>query len=386
MRNLTLHRFIAAALVVVMFTFMTAPARALDTEHRQKAEAALAKALDYLRKTQNADGSWTPKPGPAVTALVAAGMFADPSVKPDDPSATKALNYVLSRQKESGGIYDQILENYNTSISLMALGRAPQTQKVTAAINKAHDYLRNLQWADGKTDPSGKPIEPGHPWYGGAGYGGHGRPDLSNTAMMIAGLNDSGLACEDPAYQRAMAFITSLQGTPTNTAFGDQIQPNGGFIYASSTDKEHIGELETKVEPGTTEGPAGKSRLRTYGSMTYAGFMSYLYAQLDRQDPRVMDAYGWIQRNYTLEENPGVGMQGYYYYLHMMSRALTAWGEPALVTADGKQHDWANELIDKLVSLQREDGSWVNDKDRWMEGDPSLVTAYAVLTLQHALQ
>ncbi|MCH7925963.1 MAG: hypothetical protein IIC51_10560 [Planctomycetes bacterium] len=38
-----------------------------------------------------------------------------------------------------------------------------------------------------------------------------------------------------------------------------------------------------------------------------------------------------------------------------------------------------------LVSLQRDDGSWVNDADRWYEGNPQLVTAYALLALQTAL-
>ena len=120
MKNLPTNRLVAAAVVVVMFTgFAATPARALDTEHRRKAEAALGKAFDYLRKSQNADGSWTPKPGPAVTALAVAGMLGSPETKPDDPTVAKALDYILSRQKETGGIYDQILENYNTSISLM---------------------------------------------------------------------------------------------------------------------------------------------------------------------------------------------------------------------------------------------------------------------------
>jgi len=36
------------------------------------------------------------------------------------------------------------------------------------------------------------------------------------------------------------------------------------------------------------------------------------------------------------------------------------------------------------VALQRPDGSWVNEADRWMEGDPNLVTAYSVIALQIA--
>jgi squalene-hopene/tetraprenyl-beta-curcumene cyclase len=29
------------------------------------------------------------------------------------------------------------------------------------------------------------------------------------------------------------------------------------------------------------------------------------------------------------------------------------------------------------------DGSWVNENPRWMEGDPNLVTAYALLALAY---
>jgi squalene-hopene/tetraprenyl-beta-curcumene cyclase len=32
----------------------------------------------------------------------------------------------------------------------------------------------------------------------------------------------------------------------------------------------------------------------------------------------------WLRGNYTLEENPGMGPQGYFYYLHLMTKALTA--------------------------------------------------------------
>jgi squalene-hopene/tetraprenyl-beta-curcumene cyclase len=124
--------------------------------------------------------------------------------------------------------------------------------------------------------------------------------------------------------------------------------------------------------------------------MTYAGFKSYLYARLDRDDPRVRDALKWIRNHYTLEHNPGMPenqkLHGYYYYLMVFSRALDAWGATYIETPDGKQHDWANELIDKLAAIQNADGSWQNKADRWMEGDTNLVTCYALIALQHALR
>ncbi|QNN22099.1 hypothetical protein HED60_07380 [Planctomycetales bacterium ZRK34] len=392
---MTAPRLFASTLAAaLLMATLAAPSFALDAEHRAKAEAAIAKATAWLKSQQSAEGSWSPKYGPAVTGLIVAGMLDGQNPDPTDPALAKAIDYILAHQKPDGGIYDQILGNYNTSICLMALGRLPDQDKVAPNIKKAQDYLRNLQWA-GQEDPDGETIDPDHRWYGGAGYGGHGRPDLSNTATMIAGLHDSGLVCTDPAYVRAMSFISQLQGTKTNTKFGDQIEPGGGFIYSVSQGKDKMDQLETKA--GTVVDSTGKSRLRTYGSMTYAGFMSYLYAELDRDDSRVQDAYNWLRRNYTLQQNPGMvddastqqdeRRQGYYYYMHMLSRALNAWGDPTITDADGNKHNWPNELIDKLVSLQKSDGHWINDDHpRWAEADPNLATAYAILALQHALQ
>ena len=49
---------------------------------------------------------------------------------------------------------------------------------------------------------------------------------------------------------------------------------------------------------------------------------------------------------------------------------------------DGRERDWVRELKDKLVSLQRTDGSWVNDDGHWWEDEPILVTSYALLALR----
>jgi squalene-hopene/tetraprenyl-beta-curcumene cyclase len=123
--------------------------------------------------------------------------------------------------------------------------------------------------------------------------------------------------------------------------------------------------------------------------MTYAGFKSYLYANLDRDDPRVQLAYDWIRRHYMLEENPGMGMQGYYYYLLTFSRALDAWGLPTIeiYTEDGVEtRDWANDLVDQLAKQQNPDGSFKVEHPRWMEDNPVLITSYALLALQEAIR
>ena len=37
--------------------------------------------------------------------------------------------------------------------------------------------------------------------------------------------------------------------------------------------------------------------------------------------------------------------------------------------AKGEKHDWRKELTAALAKRQKDNGSWVNSADRWMEGD-----------------
>jgi squalene-hopene/tetraprenyl-beta-curcumene cyclase len=89
----------------------------------------------------------------------------------------------------------------------------------------------------------------------------------------------------------------------------------------------------------------------------------------------------WLAKNYTLEENPGMGPQGYYYYLHLMTKALNA-ARFETFNNGTRQIDWRREVAMKLINLQKNDGSWQNDNGRWWEKDSNLVTAYAVMSLE----
>ena len=107
-----------------------------------------------------------------------------------------------------------------------------------------------------------------------------------------------------------------------------------------------------------------------------------MYAKLSPDDPRVVAVKEWLGKNYTVSENPGLGDQGLYYYYHAMPKALAAANVSALKLADGGEADWRKDLGEKLLSLQRSDGSWQNPNGRWMESNPVLVTAYIVLALE----
>ncbi len=118
--------------------------------------------------------------------------------------------------------------------------------------------------------------------------------------------------------------------------------------------------------------------------MTYSGLKSMIYAGLKQDDPRVKAAIGYIKDHYTLDENPGQGQRGLYYYYQTFAKAMALLGQPIFVDSKGREHDWRAELAAALAKRQESNGGWVNRDDRFMEGDPNIVTSYGLLALAAA--
>jgi squalene-hopene/tetraprenyl-beta-curcumene cyclase len=349
----------------------------------QTAQTTADKALAYLKSKQKPDSGWQDEADPpGVTALVLRAFMSDDKYDADQPFLEKGFDKLLSYQMDSGGIYKDTLACYNTAIAISALAASKEVEYRGAMI-KGVDYLRTLQWSDNIQGvpnevkvASDKDVK-----YGGFGYGKRARPDLSNTQMALDALHDAGIKPDDPAFQAALKFATRCQNsseTNEQTWAGD----DGGFIYTPADGGSS--------NAGEYTGLAGRRMLRSYGSMTYAGLKSMIYAGLSHDDSRVKAAWDWISKNFTVDENPGMAalgpenaQGGLYYYFYTMARALSAYGQPAIVDPLGAKHDWRIALITKIAALQRPDGSFVGER-KWMEDNPVLVTAYTVIALEQA--
>ncbi len=369
--------------VLFALALLLAPALA-RANTADSAQAQIDRGLDFLKAQQQPDGSWEqPADPPAVSALVLKAFMGDSKYDADQPFLEKGFDKLLSYQKPDGGIYRDLLANYNTAISISALAASkeaeyqPQEQKALA-------YLRRLQWNDTIDKlPERQQVPSTDPRYGGFGYGKRERPDGSNLQIALDALHDAGVKPSDPAFVAAVAFVSHLQNRSESNNqpwAGD----DGGFIYTDADGgSSPAGEYKT---------PDGRTMFRSYGSMTYAGLKSMIYAGLTRDDPRVQAAWSWITHNWTWDENPGlklgpgnVSESGLYYYFHTASRALHAYGQPIVTDSQGVKHDWRAELTAKLASLQKADGSWVG-QSKWMESNPVIATSFAVLSLQEVQQ
>lgn len=341
-------------------------------------ERAMTTGVAYLKSQQQPEGHWGDPKVPAISALALASILRDPGFDREAELPEwidKGYQYIRSCQKSDGGIYGKGLATYNTSTSIMAL-IALGDKEDEQLILKARAFLINQQtdWGNkGETDDQ---------FDGGIGYGGsYAHSDMSNTYLAMEAIFHTKQLATDTAngkqpkldWEAALEFVSRCQNLPetNDQAFAsDDAENKGGFVYFPGDSKAGEQELAD-----------GTIALRSYGSMSYAGLLSFIYADLEKDDPRIVAVMDWLSRNYTLAENPGLGQQGLYYYYQTIAKALSAVGVDKLTLPDGREADWRAELSRKLLATQREDGSWINENSRWWENDPVLVTSYTVLSL-----
>jgi len=334
----------------------------------EQLDRAVARAIAFLQQVQADDGSFSASSGPGVTAIVAAALLRS-GRSPHEPMVARALAYLQGHRHEDGGIYQNgsRYKNYETSLAIVAFQLANRDGRYDQLLADAERFVKQQQW----DEDEGHEISSMS--FGGAGYGSQSRPDLSNTSFLVEALHSLGRGEDDPAMQKALLFISrcqNLESEHNTSPFAAKVN-DGGFYYTVAAGGQS--------QAGTT--PEGG--LRSYGSMTYAGLKSMIYAGVSKDDPRVKAAYDWIRRHYTLKENPGMGNSGLFYYYHTFAKALDAMGEETVTDAAGKAHDWRADLAHQLIALQNTDGSWVNSNSRWLEGDPNLVTGYSLLALSY---
>ncbi len=311
----------------------------------------LDRGIAWLLARQEADGSWRGRDvqlfslGPALTGFVlhAFSFARDGSVPP--AAIDRALAFLRQGVTEDGAASASDYPCYSTALALLAFRRhRPEGWEEIA--RRLEAALRRLQLDE---DEGWTPADPE---YGGWGFGRPTGPrdphrlDISVTRFVVEALAPAGP--QDPALQKARAFVERLQG------------PDGGFHF-------------TPLDPVYNKAGEQDGRRRSYGSPTVDGLLAL--SRLGSDPTRLRDAGAWLQRNFNEFACPGFpeghrpdwprGLVGYW-------RA----GAARVVDPERKRR-----IALVVAAEQRPDGSWRNAVELMNEHDPLLATALAVLAL-----
>ena len=353
------------------------PAGTIDVSLRNEVEAAIDRGLAWLAAHQQKDGAWSDTQFPALTALPLQAFALRANPRHKDVSA-RACAFIMTCVQEDGGIYRTVpgrkgggLSNYNTAICMTAL-HATGNPDYTRTVQAAREFIAGAQHFG---DDS---------YAGGFGYDrstGRAYADLLNTFYAARAMRETqdvedkrpaGEKRVDINWAETVKFIEQMQNKP-----GADKDDSGGFFYKPGESKA-----------GTTTNEAGVVVFRSYASITYAGLLALVYANVSREDTRVVSAMDWAARHWSLEENPGMGAQGLYFFYNVLSKSLAASGRDLVPRPGADPVNWRMALADKLVKMQKIEadtgqGYWTNENGRFWEQNPVLCTAYAILALQY---
>ena len=373
----------------------TPKGRGLDAELVSRAEDAVGSAVSWLVAQQSPSGSWSNPSFPALTGLPvwALSRSGQAGIATNiEQGVAYILACVSTNGIHDGAIFKEVqgrkgggLANYNTAICMTAL-HAVGDRRLTPVVLKAREFLARSQY-----------LQKGQ-HYGGMGYDpptGRAYTDLSNSYLGYEAMRLTqdvedlrpGGKTVDMNWKAAQEF---MQGCHNDSSFNaaswasSDAGEKGGFAYRPD---------EYRKNSGAYTNEAGEVKFRSMPGMTYAGLLSYIYAGVDRADPRVKATVAWIQANWQLDRgnrNPDMAgkaeeREGLFYMYNILAKGLHAYGQDTLTLADGRTINWREALIRKLLALQNPDGFWVNDNNRYWEGDPVLVTAYSLLALETVL-
>lgn len=324
-----------------------------DQQLREGVKKALTRGCDFLKRTQEADGSWSAQGGTLLkfrdgfTSLAVLAQI-NSDIPVESAEVQRGLDYL--RRRPIGGS-DGITGVYETSLIIMALCAAEQYDRDLPRIQLLSTALENAQIRNGETAGL---------WNYNLSGGGGG--DASNGQYAVLALRDAayaGATVSRKTWERIHEYWTTAQN------------PDGGWGYNSSQ-------------------PASR------GSMTVAGLSTVAITTRLLQDDSNVGADGrpdccwtpppnlamengrkWMSEHFSVSTNPGYN-NWYYYYLYGLERA----GRMSSVRFFGN-YDWYRRGAKVLVAAQLPAGEWLSQDGN--ERDPVLNTAMSLLFLSKGL-
>ena len=285
-------------------------------------------------------------PAPVVQAAEPAAAEAVPLDVQAAAALARAKMWLLERQRDDGS-FSNPKHSGLTGLALWALVGARHPSDADA-IERAGDWLLS------KAQPAGGIYQP-VPDRAGGGL------STYNTAVCLAALAETGRRDATRAILDARTFLAGAQLTGDDGFAGGfgYASDDGGKRYADLNNTVFVMDAMRRSQRYEDDRPAGEKK----ADLDWAAALAFAE---------------------SLHNGPGTGDQGVYFFYEIVSRALSAAGIESIPREGADPVAWKDELVSKLLSLQRPDGSFANANGRFWENDPVLVTSYSMVALEFA--
>lgn len=340
---------------------------------RLAVKEAIENGVRRLRDLQKDDGRWGDDAGHVqimghtalpLLAVLKAGV---PHGDPDVQRAFEKLEGMPLRKVYSVALYMMAiqaahqpkLDTLDTEVGTRRSKRV-RPKEVRAKLSKTEigrikaglDYLLRAQNASGlwHYDVKASDTDSGH--------------DLSNTQYALLGLRavmDAGFKVEVGTWRSALQGLLKHQDAKGPKALLIDHRIVDGYALKSKRRAQMRG---FHYNTGRKNGPLGKSTLWSHpvtGSMTTAGIAcvaicqeglwrsrSFRGAERKKSRDAIRDGLAWMQKNFTVSENPGHPKKAHHlYYVYGLERMGMLTGRRWL-----GDHDWYKEGADLLLETQ----------------------------------
>lgn len=386
MLKLNQHKFLISITLTIFYGYfasITAGNKDIKTKpivNIKYDKGSIKKSVDhgiaYLREQQK-DGKWLNHPGVTSLCLLAMVECHRNYNRHDGPWMRNPIDYLIKSQHKDGAIYDDTsrapTKNYCTSLAIITLA-ATKNPIYKEVINKGKNFLMKIQADEGEGYDKEKDIH-----FGGIGYGGDQRPDLSNLHIALEAVTVAGLNKDHDLFKKALVFVERCQDSEKNTLF-DTGTSSGGFAYSADIPtNKNLPTDKSKENNNHNE----KNVIVPYGSMTFAGIRSLIFCNVDFDDEKFKESLKWVENNFSVKKHPGMlkSQTSIYYYYFTLAKTFHLIEKNNPKVLKDKNLNWKSVLAEEILSRQQKDGSWINTEKKYMEGVPVLCTAYAINAL-----
>lgn len=205
--------------------------------------------------------------------------------------------------------------------------------------------------------------------------------DHSNMQYHALGLR----ACHDAGIRFETSLLKSLEDHWRDTQLPDP-NPKPEPLQLDlnpAARKPRSGSTNVLVEKSVAPagwGYIGKSR-KAHGSMTVGAvgalcILDYLTGKDWREDKDILEGLQWMNKHWSVTENPEFGSKHYYYYMYGMERVGMLFDTEVIGS-----HKWYREGAEQLLKDQKDDGSWGAEV---VKARNVVDTCFAILFLRRA--